>query len=307
MRVGDWVVAVGNPFGFGLTVTAGIVSGKGRVLGHDVYDDFLQIDAAINEGNSGGPLFDLDGDVIGINTAIIQGANTIGFAIPIDMVKSVIDDLQSRGHVVRGYIGVRPRALEGELAKAFGTTQGVLVEQVYEGSPAAQAGLQHGDVIQSIDDEPMDDPVELVRTIGSHDPGEELVLRVLREGESRDIEVRLAERPEENAPTTGVPKATQSDRQTGTGPLSQLGIGVRGLSPQIALEMGVRGGVLVESVANDALAKGYLRPGDVIVEVNHWPVASPSDVERLLEKTHNSALFLIERNDAQQFVAIPLP
>ena len=190
VEVGDWVVAMGNPLGLGTTVTVGIISGKGRALGHNVYDDFLQTDAAINQGNSGGPLFDLEGRVIGINTAIIAGANTIGFAIPIDAAREIMAELGTNGRVARGYIGLRPDPTdEGEDA-------GARVGAIFDGTPADKAGIRVGDRIIAVDGQPIRTPVELVRTISRRDPGEKVDVRLVREGKELSVRVTLAERPQ---------------------------------------------------------------------------------------------------------------
>src|SRR5687768_12219561 len=167
---------MGDGLGLGPTVTRGIVSGKGRVLGHDVFghEDFIQTDAAINQGNSGGPLFDLQGRVVGISTAIVQGANTVGFAIPADLVRRVLPELRENGRVARGYLGVAPQTLDAELRLALGTQSenGAVLATVEDGTPAARAGLRRGDVVTSIDGEPIDDELDLVRTIGNKQPGQ---------------------------------------------------------------------------------------------------------------------------------------
>jgi serine protease Do len=200
-QVGDWVVAVGNPLGLGHTVTAGIISGKGRALGHNVYDDFIQTDAAINQGNSGGPLFNLQGQVIGINTAIIQGANTVGFAIPIDMVKNALGDLQTSGRVARGFLGIRTRHLTEELAGMLHAkdVKGVLVAQVYDTTPAMKAGLRAGDIITHVDRKAVSTPADLVRNIGTHRPGESVEITLRRGAQEKNLRLRLSERPREES------------------------------------------------------------------------------------------------------------
>ena len=197
-QVGDWVLAMGNPLGLGLTVTAGIISGKGRALSQDPYDDFLQTDAAINQGNSGGPLFDLHGRVIGINTAIIQGANTVGFAVPIDTVAAVVDELRESGGVSRGFIGIQPRTVTPELGEAMklGVDHGALVVVVVDRSPAADAGLLEGDVVIALGDHPISDQNALTRTIGAIKPGEQILLTIIRDGEERHVTVVLGQRPD---------------------------------------------------------------------------------------------------------------
>jgi len=204
LDVGDWVLAMGNPLGLGHTVTAGIVSGKGRVLGHDSFgnEDFIQTDAAINKGNSGGPLFNLNGEVVGINTAIVAGANTIGFAIPIDAVETVLQDLEHKGKVVRGYVGLRPIPLTPRIAGQLGVQvrDGAVVAEIYEGTPAASSQLEPGDLIVAVDGTAVDSPQALIRTIGNQEPGTVIALDVLRGEDPKRIRLELGERPSDYAP-----------------------------------------------------------------------------------------------------------
>lgn len=199
-RVGDRVVAIGNPFGLSHTVTEGIVSAKGRVIGAGPYDDFLQTDASINPGNSGGPLFNLRGEVVGINTAINPRGQGIGFSVPIDQVRPLIEDLKDDGRVSRGWMGVGLQEIDPVLAKHLGDPdlEGTVVGQVYPGTPAANAGLEVGDIIVGLDGRSIDDSGTLVRNVGTRAPGEKVELQVLRGGESIDVKVKLGERPERN-------------------------------------------------------------------------------------------------------------
>jgi serine protease Do len=198
-QVGDWVLAMGNPLGLGNTVTAGIISGKGRVLGHDIFgnEDFLQTDAAINPGNSGGPLVTLDGKVVGMNTAIIAGANTVGFSVPANLITSVMDELRTEGHIARGFLGVNSQPLTPELAELLGVDaeDGALVSSVFPDTPAAKAGLERGDVVVEVDGQEIDDQTELVAAIGNKRPGEKVELRVVRAKGPKNLSVTLAERP----------------------------------------------------------------------------------------------------------------
>jgi serine protease Do len=195
MEVGDWLIAIGNPFGLDHSVSAGILSGKGRRIGAGPYDAFLQTDASINPGNSGGPLFNLSGEVVGINTAVIgQG---IGFAVPIDMVEEILDELKTDGAVARGWIGVSLRALTPELAERLDLPDrnGVVVQKVHEGTPAFTAKLQHGDVVRTLDGVAVADTAEFIRAIGRRKPGEKVKLGIIRGGEKRIVNVALGERP----------------------------------------------------------------------------------------------------------------
>lgn len=301
LRVGDWVLAMGNPLGLGNTVTAGIVSGKGRVLGHDVFgnESFIQTDAAINQGNSGGPLFDLHGRVVGINTAIIAGANTVGFAIPIDLVEEVLDDLRHKGKVARGYLGVRPQALDDPLAAALGLDEakGALVSQVYPGTPAQMAGLQRGDVIVRVDGDEIAEPQDLIARVGNRRPGEAVDVAVLREGKTKSLKLVLGERPGDDEPVPTSPPDTDA--------VSKLGLGLRPMPESMVQELGTEG-VWVERVVRGSPAAGRLRAGDVILEVNRRRVRTPDDVEALLSRATGNVSMLIVRGDAQMFVPLSL-
>jgi serine protease Do len=303
LEVGDWVVAMGDGLGLGPTVTRGIVSGKGRVLGHDVFghEDYIQTDAAINQGNSGGPLFDLQGRVVGISTAIVQGANTVGFAIPAELVSRVLPELRDNGRVARGYLGVAPQTLDAELREALGTRSesGAVLASVEDGTPAAEAGLRRGDVVTSIDGEPIDDDLDLVRAIGNKAPGARVRVRYERDSKTDELVVVLAERPGPGRP----PADEREDDAPGT---SALGLGLAPLSAAVAAESGVSEGVLVERVREGSPAAGRLEPGDVILEVNKRPVESPADVAKALSRTSGTAFLLVLRGDSQQFVALPV-
>lgn len=195
LRVGDWVVAIGNPLGLGHTVTAGIVSGKGRILPEEPLNDFIQTDASINPGNSGGPLLSVAGEVVGMNTAIIQGANTVGFAIPSDHLEDIVSQLRDDGKVSHGFLGVQMAALNEAGKKQLGVAGGVLVTQVEPGGPAEQAGIKPGDVLLKVDDREISDGQALQRSVQSLQPGKKVMVTVQRDGKSKLIEVKLGERP----------------------------------------------------------------------------------------------------------------
>ncbi len=298
LRVGDWVVAIGNPFGLTHTVTAGIISAKGRVIGAGPYDDFLQTDASINPGNSGGPLFDLNGKVIGINTAIVPGGTGIGFAVPIDMVKSSLDELKQSGRVARGWIGVGLRELDDDLKAQLGAQQGVVVSAVYPDQPAARAGLSPGDVITGVDGKPTGKAEEVIRAIGLKKPGEEVKLEALSDGKARTFKVVLGERPEEEAVASG--------RFSAPSPSSKAPV-ADGLS-RFGLQVEEKGGALVvRGVSPTGPARGRLQEGDVILQVNRQKVSRLSELGKALGAADKGAMLVIQREGAQLLVSLPAP
>ncbi len=198
LRVGDWVVAIGNPLGLGHTVTAGIVSGKGRILPEEPLNDFIQTDASINPGNSGGPLLGVNGEVVGMNTAIIQGANTVGFAIPSDHLEDIVAQLRDDGKVSHGYLGVQMAALNEAGKKQLGVEGGVLVTQVEPGGPAEAAGIKPGDVLVKVDERTISDAQALQRAVQSLQPGKKVSVTLQRDGKAKQVEVKLGERPTES-------------------------------------------------------------------------------------------------------------
>ncbi len=296
MRVGDHVLAIGNPFGLGHTVTAGIISAKGRALGSGPYDDFLQTDAAINPGNSGGPLFDLAGQVVGVNTAITAQGSGIAFSVPIDMVEEVLDDLKADGEVHRGWIGVSLQTLDEGLAAGLGLADvaGALVNEVHDGTPAAKAGLQAWDVIVSVDDEPIGSSDDLVQAIGRRRAGERIELAVIRDGDTERLSCKLGERPTEEAIAQGEyqgsPDATP-EKQPDTA--RTLGIKLMD-SPE---------GVVVVEVDPSGPAARVLRAGDRIVEVGRQPVTSARDAGKRL-KADDTVLVVVDRQGRRVFVSL---
>jgi serine protease Do len=294
LRVGEYVVAIGNPFGLGDTVTMGICSAKGRSIGAGPYDDFIQTDASINPGNSGGPLFNLRGQVVGINTAINPQGKGIGFAIPIDAVRDVLPQLLSTGHVARGRIGVVIQGVDDDLAKALGMDRpsGALVEQVEGGSPAEKAGIKNGDVILAVDGQQVPRSEELPRIVARRAPGTQVKLTVLHNSQRREVDLTLAALKDEAAHggRSEGPSAGPSE------PSSGLGIGVGEED----------GSVIVQHVAPDGPADGKLRQGDVIEEVNHQPISGAKD---LAAKVHSApqdkpVLLRVKRGDQSRYVAI---
>jgi serine protease Do len=311
-RVGDWVVAIGNPFGLGGTATAGIISARGR---DDVrinewnYTDYLQLDAPINFGNSGGPVFNTAGEVVGVNTAIFtpNGGNVgIGFAIPSNQVKNIVAELRETGTVERGYLGVNIQSLDDDLAASLGLDEerGALVAQVVPGSPAEQAGVQPGDVITRFNGEDVKDATALSRLVASADPSESARLTVWRDGRSRELTVELGEAPNETvALNRGGPGAQ--------GGLGAAGLTLQALTPQDRAQLELPSdvqGVLVTSVAPDSpAAEKGIRSGDVITRINREPVTNVADAAAALNAAregNGTALLLVRRGDAQQFVAL---
>ena len=306
VQVGDYALAVGNPFGVGETVTMGIVSATGRNnLGIEQYENFIQTDAPINPGNSGGALVNDRGELIGINTAIIahgsEGNQGIGFAIPVNMARNVMQQLVENGKVVRAYLGIIPQDVTPAMAKAFGQNEasGALVGDVSPNSPAQKAGLQTGDIILDVNGKPVANSNDLRMTISMMQPGTEANLRVVRNGEQRDVAVQLAELPTETASVKPENGSTHS---------SLSGVDVQNLTPESAQNLGVPSntqGVVVTNVdpASHAADAG-LQQGDVILQVNHKPVKNTSEFERALNSSSQENLLLVNRNGSTMFLAV---
>ena len=287
IRVGEWVVAIGNPFGLEYSVTTGIVSAKGRRLGHGLYDDFLQTDASINPGNSGGPLFDLQGRVIGVNTAIIRDGQGIGFAVPVSMVAQILPQLKDRGYVVRGYIGASLMRLTDTIAETFDhaieADSGVLIASLEPEGPAHRAGLHVGDVVTRFGDRDVRTMQELLLIVASTQPGSTVPLGVIREGKPVDLSIRIAERPDTNRPAQrgGAPPSLDE----GASKPPSLGLHVSPTTPAIAQEKGMaRGerGAVLDGLESRSPLHGALRPGDVIVQAGSDKVTDPASLARVL-------------------------
>lgn len=299
LRIGEWVLAIGNPFGLSHTVTAGIVSAKGRVIGAGQYDDFIQTDASINPGNSGGPLFNTRGEVIGINTAIIAGGTGIGFATPINLVKELIPQLYDHGKVTRGWLGVMIQKVTPELARTFALPQahGALVADVVSDSPAAQGGLQQGDIITGFDGSDIRDMNELPRVVAKTEVGKHVEVRILRQGKAKTLSITIAALREEAAVAAAEP--TLTDR---------LGMEVEDLTPDSVQRMGLSSsrGVLVAAVNPDGpAAEAGIRSGDVILEVNRHGIAdTQSYTEALQNHVDDTILLLIARDENTLYVAL---
>ena len=318
MRVGDWVIAIGNPFGLGGTVTAGIISARQRDINAGPYDDFLQTDASINRGNSGGPMFNTQGDVIGINTAIFSptgGSVGIGFAIPSNMAKSVIDQLISYGRTRRGWLGVRIQIVTDEIAESLGLdrARGALVSSVTEGGPAANAELKAGDIVLSFNGEQISEMKELPRLVASAEIGKPAQITLWRDGEELSKTVELGEL--EKAEEEGLLEETPTGHATkGELELEQEGLQLSSITPELAERFQIAAdleGVLITNVkrGSEAASKG-LEPGDVVVEVNQKPVKTPQELATILDDVRDagrrSALFLVNRSGDVRFVALRL-
>ena len=292
VKVGQWVLAVGNPFGLDRTVTLGVVSGVGREnINLSRYENFIQTDASINPGNSGGPLFNLRGEVIGINTAIINFAQGIGFAIPSNMAKHVIAHLLAKGKVVRGWLGVGIQPLTAELAKKFGVAEGegVLVNEVFENDPAAVAGIRPGDVIVRIDGAIVDSPNKLSRLIGSLTPGASAKIDVVRDLTHVTLTILLTER-RDTATATAAPTAPQARAEV------KLGVEVQELTPSLAERFKLREtkGVVIVKVEPNSLAQAEgLREGDLIKEVNRAETSSVDDYAAAISRSRRGDTILL--------------
>ena len=298
LKVGSWVVAIGSPFGLEQTVTAGIVSAKGRVIGSGPYDNFIQTDASINPGNSGGPLINMKGEVVGINTAIIASGQGIGFAIPINMAKEIAPQLQDKGHVTRGWLGVSIQEVTPELAKSFGLKEkkGALVSQVVSGGPAEKAGIEQGDIILEFDGKEVSDSKDLPRIVASTPVGKAVSLKVSRNGKITDRQVKLGEM-EEKVEVTKAPSH------------KSLGITVQNLTPEVAKGLGLKKevGVVVTRVEpGSPAANAGIQTGDVIREVNRKPIKDVEDFVQKVEKAKgpDNVLFLIQRGQNNLFAAV---
>jgi serine protease Do len=308
VEVGDYVVAIGEPFGLQATVTAGIISAKERSQFGGPYSDYLQTDASINPGNSGGPLFNLKGEVIGINSAIIGGANTIGFAIPIAVVKQILPQLKEKGHVVRGYMGVQPQAITADMVEQLGlkSTRGALIADVVKDGPADQAGVKPGDVVTALNGKPVMDNNQLTRDVGVVPPGQPVHLDIVRDGKQRTIDVKLAPRPDETEVAVKSSKQGQGDSEKG----DALGLSVQDLTPQLAKRAQVsaetKGAIVVDVSPDSPGSEAGLEPGDVIVEVNRQPVASAADYKKAARslKKGDTALLRVKHGAASQYVPL---
>jgi serine protease Do len=299
---GDFVVAIGNPFGLDHTVTFGIVSAKGRELGQGPYDDYIQTDAAINPGNSGGPLLDMSGAVIAINSAINPQANTIGFAVPINIAKEILPQLKANGAVTRGWLGVSIQEVTPELASALklDVKEGALVAQTNPGGPADKAGIQRGDVIQSFAGKPVGKPRDLSRAVASTGVGKSVEVVVLRDGKPVTLQVAIEKQP-------GTPEQEARGERKETAGAAALGLEIGDLDDELRQQLGLKDakGVVIAGVEpGSPAADAGLRPGDLVLEVDRKPVENAAGLEKQLAAGGDSILFLVRRGDGTLFIAV---
>jgi serine protease Do len=298
IRVGDWVMAVGNPFGLGHTVTTGIISARGRIIGAGPYDDFLQTDAAINPGNSGGPLFNMKGEVIGINTAIVPQGQNIGFAIPVNMAKDLLPQLKS-GRIIRGWLGVMIQDITPELARPFGLEEakGVVLSDVTKGSPADKAGLKRGDVLIRFNGKEVENAHILSRLVAATPPYTKVKVDVIRDGKQKTMTVAIGTMPQEEA---GQLLETTMD----------WGLTVQDITPELARQLGLNPGekgVVISGVEpGSPAAEAGLRRGDVIEEVHRRSIQNLDDYNRAIEKAKENKvlLFLVKRGRGTLYVVL---
>jgi serine protease Do len=308
LEVGDWVVAIGEPFGLQATVTAGIVSAKERSQFGGPYSDYLQTDASINPGNSGGPLFNLRGEVVGVNAAIISGANTIGFAIPIAVARQILPQLKERGRVVRGFLGVQPQALTQDMADQLGlkSSQGALVADVVKGGPAEASGLRAGDVITKVNGRPIADNNMLTREVGAIPPGQLVKLDYYRDGANHSLDVKVKARPEDEEDGKAAAVAGGAEGKSG----DPLGLTVEDLTADLArrarVDPGTHGVVVTDVAGESAAAAAGLEAGDVLLTVNRKETASVEDYRKAVKnvKKGDALLVRVRRGQGVQFITI---
>lgn len=299
LSIGDWVITIGNPFGLNHTVTAGIVSAKGRVIGAGPYDDFIQTDASINPGNSGGPLLNVIGEVVGINTAIVATGQGIGFAIPINIAKEIIVQLKEKRKVVRGWLGVAIQKITPELARSFGIKEGrgALVGDVFAGSPAEKSNIKRGDVIIEFDGKRIDEMSDLPRLVANTPVGKTVTIKIIRDGQEHTLTAKIAEMKEEKPPVA----KTDVERK--------IGLSVQEITPEIAEELGLEDetGVIVAGVAPGSPAEDAdFNQGDIIKEINRKGIKNLRDYRMAMDKTakEDTILFLVQREGQTLYLSI---
>jgi len=310
LKVGEWVVAIGSPFGFENSVTAGIVSAKGRSLPQENYVPFIQTDAAINPGNSGGPLFNMRGEVVGVNSQIYSrtgGYMGVAFAIPIDVAMEIQNQLKSGGRVSRGRIGVVIQEVTKELADSFGLAKpnGALVNAVEKGGPADKAGIEAGDIILKFDGKIVTQSIDLPRLVGAVKPGTKSMIQIWRKGAGRDLSVVIGEIPEDN----GLQRSSRKNKAAEPATTNRLGLSLSALTPEQKKELKLEHGLVIEDIHNGAIRSG-LRPGDVILDLIHkgtqTAVKSVEQFNKLLGQFDKSATItlLVRRGETQVFIVI---
>jgi serine protease Do len=299
LRVGDWVIAIGNPFGLSQTVTAGIVSAKGRVIGAGPYDDFIQTDASINPGNSGGPLFDINGEVVGINTAIVAQGQGIGFAIPVNMAKKILPQLKTKGRVVRGWLGVSIQDVTEDIAERLNLKEkeGVIVADVFRGDPADKAGIKTGDVIVEINGSRVHDTHELLKTIAGIPVGEKIKVKVLRNGKEKTFKVTVAERRSEKELAS-----TEQGKE-------YFGMTVQEITEELAkhFDLSNTQGVIVTQVEDGSSAdEAGIRVQDIILQINKSKIGSMEDYLKAMSKAvpEGNVLMLVKRGGSKFFIVV---
>ena len=299
LRVGDWVFAIGNPFGLEHTVTAGIVSAKGRVIGSGPYDNFIQTDASINPGNSGGPLFNLAGEVVGINTAIVAQAQGIGFSVPVNMAKSILADLKTKGSVTRGWLGIAMQDLTPDMAEnmKFQGNKGILVGQVFTGDPADQAGIKTGDIIIAIDGRPVKNSHELLHLVAALPVGKKVPVKVWRDGTEQTLTLVVAERKDSSA----IAKGERAKEY--------FGMAVQEITPNMARRYGLpeKGSVIITQVKQGSPAEeGGLRVQDIILRINRTNIRSLKDFTDEIARSSEleTLMFLVKREDQTIFLTV---
>jgi serine protease Do len=301
IEIGEWVMAIGNPFGLSETVTVGIVSAKGRVIGSGPYDDFIQTDASINPGNSGGPLFNAKGEVIGINTAIVAGGQGIGFAIPVNMAKAILPQLKDKGTVTRGWLGVQTQGISPEIARSYGMTgeKGALVADIVKDTPAEKAGLKSGDIITEFDGKPVRDPNDLSRTVAATPPGKKVLIKMFRDGSEQSVTVTL-ERRKDDSGDAASPSVVAQDK---------LGLSVQELTRDLANSLRIKEtkGIVVSDVKPGGIADdaGIMR-GDILLEVNDSKIQTVQDYEKAVSQPSKGGYlrFRIRRGDSALIIAV---
>jgi serine protease Do len=322
VRVGDWVIAIGNPFGLGHSVTAGIISARGRALGNESLDDYLQTDAAINKGNSGGPLFNAEGEVIGVNTAIFSPSGTnagLAFSIPSNLVKQVADQLREFGRVKRGWIGVSYQSVTDDIADSFNLdrARGVLVANVVADGPAAKAGLKRNDIILNFAGQDVPDLRRFQRIVANARVGSTVDVVVWRQGKEQTFKLKIGEQEEpekQNASAQAAPKKPADPDQAVSSSIEQLGLTLQKISDQLREKYGLsdnaKGVVITKVAANSPAAEKQLQAGDVILEVDQKAVTTPQEVSEIVAKLQaqkkRSVLLFVERQGDPRFAALRL-